>query len=62
VAPTLLNIPPADQPSAGWAIFLIGLSIGVSLAFMPATAVLRGLQRFDLYNLVVTTGTCSRPP
>ncbi len=57
VAPTLLNIPPADQPSTGWAIFLTGLSIGVSLAFMPATAVLRGLQRFDLYNLVVTTGT-----
>lgn len=57
VAPNLFNIPEAERDAAGWAIFLVGLSIGVSLAFMPATSILRGLQRYDLYNLVVTTGT-----
>jgi O-antigen/teichoic acid export membrane protein len=57
VAPILLNIPEEEQARAGWAIFLVGLSIGISLAFMPATSILRGLQRYDLYNVVVTTGT-----
>lgn len=57
LAPILLKIPSADRDATGWAIFLAGLSIGLSLAFMPATSVLRGLQRYDLYNLVVTTGT-----
>jgi O-antigen/teichoic acid export membrane protein len=55
--PGALTIPPEERESAGWAIFLVGLSIGVSLAFMPATSILRGLQRYDLYNLVVTIGT-----
>ena len=57
VAPVVLNIPDADHEATSWAIVLVGLSIGVSLAFMPAPSILRGLQRYDLYNVVVTTGT-----
>ena len=57
VVPGAFNIPPEERESAGWAIFLVGLSISVSVAFLPATSVLRGLQRYDLYNVVVTAGT-----
>ena len=57
VAPVVLNIPEAEHEATSWTIVLVGLSIGVSLAFMPAPSILRGLQRYDLYNLVVTTGT-----
>jgi O-antigen/teichoic acid export membrane protein len=57
VAPVVLNIPEAEHQATSWAIFFVGLSIGTSLAFMPATSILRGLQRYDLYNLIVTSGT-----
>jgi len=55
--PVVLRIPEAQHEATSWAIFLVGLSIGASLAFMPATSTLKGIQRYDLYNLVVTTGT-----
>jgi O-antigen/teichoic acid export membrane protein len=57
VVPVVLNIPPENRTETVWAIVLTGITIGLSLAFMPATAALRGLQRFDLYNLVTTSGT-----
>ena len=57
VAPVVLNIPDADRDATSLAIVFMGLSIGVSLAFMPAPSILRGLQRYDLYNVIVTTGT-----
>lgn len=47
----------ADQRStAGWLTMLMALTIALGLAFSPTTAVLRGLQRFDLSNLVTVTG------
>jgi O-antigen/teichoic acid export membrane protein len=57
VVPVVLNIPPSNRAETFWSILLTGVTIGLALAFMPATAALRGLQRFDLYNVVVTSGT-----
>jgi O-antigen/teichoic acid export membrane protein len=57
VAPIVFNIPEAEHATTQWAIVLVGLSVGLTLAFMPATAILRGLQRYDPYNLVTVSGT-----
>jgi O-antigen/teichoic acid export membrane protein len=52
-----LGLAPSERASLGWLTFLMALTIGITIAFSPATAVLRGLQRFDLANLaIVGTG------
>jgi O-antigen/teichoic acid export membrane protein len=56
VLPMWLTIPSSDEAMTAVAIFLTGIGIGLSLAFMPASSVLRGLQRYDLYNLITTIG------
>ena len=50
VLPPLLNIEPADYSSAAWLIALTGLNMACAIAFTPASAVLRGLHRYDLHN------------
>ncbi len=52
VIPIALNIPPGQQTTASWLMLLSGLSLGVSLPSATSIAVLRGLHRFDLSNLV----------
>ncbi len=53
----VLGLEPSERVTVGWLTFLMALTIGVTIAFSPATAVLRGLQRFDLANLaIVGTG------
>jgi O-antigen/teichoic acid export membrane protein len=50
--PILLNVPPGQQTTASWLMLLSGLGLGVSLPATTSIAVLRGLHRFDLANLV----------
>ena len=52
IVPGLLNIPAGQQGTASWLMLLSGLSLGVSLPSATSIAVLRGLHRFDLSNLV----------
>lgn len=57
IIPVLINIRPADRPTASLLVLMTGLNVGISIASAPATSVLLGLQRFDLYNVVSTGGT-----
>jgi O-antigen/teichoic acid export membrane protein len=50
--PIALNIPAGQQSTASWLMLLSGLGLGVSLPSATSIAVLRGLHRFDLSNLV----------
>ena len=52
VFPSLFHIPIREQAEARWLIVLMGAGFGL---FMPATtflAVLQGLQRFDITNVI----------
>ena len=51
------EIPPADQNIALWLFLLAGIGVGITLPCATTTAVLRGLQRFDLINLVGVAAT-----
>ena len=53
----LFAILPADQNTAFWLFLLAGIAVGITLPCATTTAVLRGLQRFDLINLVGVTAT-----
>ncbi len=52
IIPRLLNIQADQQGKASWLMLLSGLSLGVSLPSATSIAVLRGLHRFDLSNMV----------
>jgi O-antigen/teichoic acid export membrane protein len=52
IVPIVLNIPPGQQTTASWLMLLAGVGVGVSLPCATSIAVLRGLHRFDLANLV----------
>jgi len=55
----VFDIPPAKQEMALLLFRLAGATVGISLPCATTTAVLRGLQRFDLINLTVVTATLS---
>jgi O-antigen/teichoic acid export membrane protein len=55
--PGLFQITDQDRETAVWLAVLSGLSVGVSIPSVTAIAVLHGLQRFDLVNLLTVTGT-----
>lgn len=57
VLASLFKISSADQRTAVWLFLLAGVAVGINLACATATAVLRGLQRFDLINLIGVTAT-----
>jgi len=52
IIPIVLNIAPGQQTTASWLMLLSGLGLGTSLPSATSIAVLRGLHRFDLANLV----------
>jgi O-antigen/teichoic acid export membrane protein len=56
VFPNLFEIPEAQKATASWLVLLSGIGLGVALPSATATAVLRGLQRFDLVNLIGVAG------
>jgi O-antigen/teichoic acid export membrane protein len=49
----VLGLAPSERATVGWLTFLMALTVGITIAFSPATAVLRGLQRFDLANVAI---------
>jgi O-antigen/teichoic acid export membrane protein len=53
----IFDILPADHRTATWLFLLAGTAVGINLPCAIATAVLRGLQRFDLINLIGVTAT-----
>lgn len=57
IFPDLFNVPPADRATATGLVFLSGLGIGVSIPCTTSVAVLRGLHRFDLANVISAGGT-----
>jgi O-antigen/teichoic acid export membrane protein len=48
---SLFNVPAAEQTTATWLFLLSGVGVALTIPFGIVTAVLRGLQRFDLINL-----------
>ncbi len=57
VFPHLFNISPGQQSDARWVVFLTSLALAVKLPTTAPYAVLRGLQRFDLNNLISVSAT-----
>ena len=55
--PHLFNVAPAERETARWLVIAMGATLGVSIPFTTATAVLQGLQRYDLVNLTSIGGT-----
>ncbi|HEX5690664.1 MAG TPA: oligosaccharide flippase family protein [Roseiflexaceae bacterium] len=55
--PDLFNIPAEQRATAIGLVMLMGLNIGLSIPCATSIAVIRGLQRFDIANLISTTAT-----
>lgn len=55
--PSLFHIPAENRSTATWLVVLSGLSVGVAIPCSIPTAILRGLQRFDLLNIIGVSGT-----
>src|SRR5215831_1919201 len=57
ILPSLFNVLPNERTMATALILLSGITVGISIPCTLPMAVLRGLQRFDLLNLISSTGT-----
>ena len=55
--PRLFNLAPGQQSQATWLVVLMGAGLGVSIPCAMPSAVLIGLQRYDIVNLVRAAGT-----
>lgn len=55
--PVVFNVPPGQEETARWVVLLMGAGIGVFIPCMISLSVLRGLQRYDLVNIVNLVGT-----
>lgn len=53
----LFDVPESQRSTAGYVILLTGLTTAVSIVCTPAMSILRGKQRYDLYNLVNAGGS-----
>ena len=56
VFPYLFNVPIEQRLTFSWLVFLSGIGLGISLPGAAPIAVLRGLQRFDVINLISISG------
>jgi len=54
--PVFFNLPASEGGIASQIVFLSGIGLGISLPGGTTIAVLRGLQRFDLVNVLSITG------
>lgn len=52
IAPDVFNVPMGERDTLSWLVVLTALGIAVQLPATTAYAVLRGLQRFDVINLI----------
>jgi O-antigen/teichoic acid export membrane protein len=55
--PKIFNIPLENHSLSSWLVILAGLGTGLAIPSTSTTAVLRGLQRFDLLNLIGIVNT-----
>ncbi len=55
--PRIVNVPPGDRTAAAWLMFLMGFGLSVQLPCLITTAVLRGLQRYDIVSLLSVIAT-----
>jgi len=55
--PSLFNLPAEQRATATWLVLLMGMGVGVSIPCATPLAVLKGLQRFDLANIISVIGT-----
>jgi O-antigen/teichoic acid export membrane protein len=56
IFPILFNVPIEQRVTFSWLVFLSGIGLGISLPAATPIAVLRGLQRFDMINLISISG------
>ena len=56
IFPLFFQISPDQRELAMWMVLLSGLGLGVSLPGGTGNAILKGLQRYDLANIVNTVG------
>jgi O-antigen/teichoic acid export membrane protein len=52
----LFRIPADQLVTARWLVALMGLGVGLSIPCVLPNAILRGMHRFDLVNLISTSG------
>jgi O-antigen/teichoic acid export membrane protein len=55
--PEIFNVAPKDEETAIRLVFLAGIGVGVAIPASTTFAVLRGLQRFDLLNIIRSAST-----
>jgi O-antigen/teichoic acid export membrane protein len=56
IFPSLFNVPAEKQSTTTWLVLLMGLGVGLSIPCSMPGAVLRGLQRYDIANLISIIG------
>jgi O-antigen/teichoic acid export membrane protein len=54
---SVFNIAASEQQTATWLFILGGIGVGITIPGATVAAVLQGLQRFDLLNLIGVTAT-----
>jgi O-antigen/teichoic acid export membrane protein len=57
IFPHLFSVPPGSEATASALVLLAGINVGVAIPSAATTAILRGLHRFDLANLIGIAGT-----
>lgn len=57
VFPALFNVSEDNMTLAFWLVCLSGLGVGISIPCTTTSAILRGLQRFDIMNLIGVVST-----
>ena len=55
--PDLFNVPEAERSAAIWLVVLTGAQLAITLLSATTIAVLEGLQRYDLINILSITGS-----
>jgi O-antigen/teichoic acid export membrane protein len=55
--PHFIHVPPGDEGKATRLVLLAGVGLGISIPATIIVGVLRGLQRFDLLNLLYVINT-----
>lgn len=57
IFPYIFNVPPEQHMQAMWLVFLSGIGVGLAIPCATPTAILRGLHRFEIINLLNVLGT-----
>jgi O-antigen/teichoic acid export membrane protein len=57
MVPDLFDIPPSERDTASALVMLMGVGVGIGIASTPTTAVLRGLQRYELVSALSVAGS-----